>query len=255
MLTANLGIALGTLGKKVTILDADLAMANLALVLGMYRVESSLLDALRGKADISDVLHENYGIKIVPMGVRFEEVYEVLSKIKPEQVEATVNELLRQTEFLLIDAAAGIQDSTITSISAAREMLLVCNPTYTSLVDAHKVARYANLLDCWTRGLVVNRMGKRTDLTPSEIETFMGRTLGEVPILAEIPEDPKVQEAEREGVPVVVYEPDCDASIAINELAKVVAGEGDLPYIPFRPQEVRETTKRLIRAFTGRQVG
>jgi MinD-like ATPase involved in chromosome partitioning or flagellar assembly len=82
----------------------------------------------------------------------------------------------------------------------------------------------------------------------------MGRALGSAPILAEIPEDSKVQEAEREGVPVVVYEPDCDASIAINELAKVIVGEADLPYIPFKPQEVRETTKRLIRALTGRQI-
>jgi septum site-determining protein MinD len=254
MLTANLGIALGMLGKKVTILDADLAMANLALVLGIHRVERSFLDALTGKADISEVVHENYGIGIVPTGFRFEDAHEALSKIKSERVEEIANELLGQTEFLLIDAAAGIQDSTVVSIAAAREMLLVCNPTYTSLVDAYKVARYANLLDCWTRGVAVNRVGKRADLSSGEIEAFMGRTLGGVPILAEIPEDPKVQEAEREGVPVVVYEPDCDASVAINELAKVIAGEADLPYAPFRAREVRETTKRLIRALTGRQI-
>lgn len=252
--TANLGIALGTLGKKVTILDADLAMANLGMVLGIHKVESSFLDALTGRTDISEVIHENYGIRIVPMGIRFEDAQDALSRVKRERVEEVVSEILRQTEFLLIDAAAGIQDTTLISISAAREMLLVCNPTYPSLVDAYKVARYANLLDCWTRGIVVNRMGKRTDLTSAEIETFMGRALGSAPILAEIPEDPKVQEAEREGVPVVVYEPDCDASIAINDLAKVIIGEKDLPYVPFKPQEIRETTKRLIRALTGRQI-
>jgi septum site-determining protein MinD len=252
--TANLGIALGTLGKKVTILDADLAMANLGMVLGIHKVEASFLDALTGKAGISEVIHENYGIKIVPMGIRFEDAQDALSRVKRERVEEVVSELLGQTEFLLIDAAAGIQDTTLISISAAREMFLVCNPTYPSLVDAYKVARYANLLDCWTRGIVVNRMGKKTDLTTTEIETFMGRALGSAPILAEIPEDPKVQEAEREGVPVVVYEPDCDASIAINDLAKVIVGEKDLPYVPFKPQEIRETTKRLIRALTGRQV-
>jgi septum site-determining protein MinD len=32
-LTANLGIALGSLGHDVTILDGDLAMANLAIIM------------------------------------------------------------------------------------------------------------------------------------------------------------------------------------------------------------------------------
>ena len=80
----------------------------------------------------------------------------------------------------------------------------------------------------------------------------MGRTLGPIQILAEIPEDEKVQEAEREGVPVVIYEPECDASVAIDELAKVVVGEAELPYKPYEDQAVAETTERLVRALTGR---
>jgi septum site-determining protein MinD len=253
-LTANLGVALGALERDTTILDADLAMANLALVLGMHKVESSFLDALVGRADVSDILYENYGIKVVPMGFRFEDVHEVLSKVKRERVEEVIKELLKETEFLLIDAPAGIQDATIISIAAAREMLPVCNPTYTSLVDAYKTIRFANILGSWTRGLVVNRTGKAADLSVDEVEQFMGRALGSLPVLADIPEDPKVQEAEREGVPVVVYEPGCEASVAINELAKVIAGEADLPYAPWEEREVGETAKRLIRALTGRRV-
>jgi MinD-like ATPase involved in chromosome partitioning or flagellar assembly len=74
-----------------------------------------------------------------------------------------------------------------------------------------------------------------------------------MPVLAEIPEDSKVQEAEMDGVPVVVYEPDCKASVAINELAKFVAGESGLPYAPQEARDVKETTSRLIRALTGRR--
>jgi len=253
-LTANLGVALVALEHDTTILDADLTMANLALVLGMHKVESSLLDALMGRADVSDVVYKNYGIKVVPMGFRFEDVHEVLSKVKRERVEETINELLSQTEFLLIDAPAGIQDATIISIAAMREMIPVCNPVYTSLVDAYKVVRLANVLGSWTRGVVVNRAGKAADLSTSEVEQFLGHTLGAMPVLTEIPEDPKVQEAEREGIPVVVYEPDCEASIAVNELAKIVAGEADLPYVPYEEPAVKETTSRLIRALTGRRV-
>lgn len=228
-------------------------MANLGIIMGMHKCEVSFLDVLTGKADVKDVIYENHGIKVIPTGFRFEDVHDVLSKVKRERVEEVVREILRQTEFLLIDAPAGITDATIISIAAAREMLPVCTPTYSSLVDCHKTIRLANVLGSWARGLVVNSSGKAADLSLSEIEHFMGRTLGAMPVIADIPEDPKVQEAEREGVPVVVYEPGCSASVAINELAKVVAGEADLPYVPHEEHESRETTKRLIRALTGRR--
>lgn len=254
VLTANLGIALSTLGHDTTILDGDLAMANLSIVMGMTKCETNFFDVLSGKADIADALYENYKVKVLPCGFRFEDAHEMLSKVKRERVEEVVRELLKQTEFLLIDAPAGISDATIISIAAAREMLPVCNPTYTSLVDAYKTIRLANVLGSWTRGLVVNRTGKTADLSTSEVEHFMSRALGAMPVLAEIPEDKKVQEAEREGIPVVVYEPECEASLAINRLAKVIAGEADLPYVPAERREVRATTERLIRALTGRQV-
>ncbi len=253
-LTANLGVALGALGKKVIILDGDLAMANLSIVMGLTKCETNFFDVLSGKADVNEALYTNYGIKVLPCGFRFEDVHDALSKVKRERVEEVINELLRQTEFLLIDAPAGIQDTTIISIAAAREMIPVCNPTYTSLVDAYKIVRLANVLGSWTRGMVANRTGKAADLSTEEIEQFMGRTLGAMPVLADIPEDPKVQEAERDGVPVVVYEPECEASVAINELAKLVAGEADLPYVPYEEPAIRETTSRLIRALTGRSV-
>jgi MinD-like ATPase involved in chromosome partitioning or flagellar assembly len=61
-ITANLGIALGTLGHDVTILDGDLAMANLGIILGMTKYELSFLDVLAGRASVRDVICKNYGI-------------------------------------------------------------------------------------------------------------------------------------------------------------------------------------------------
>jgi septum site-determining protein MinD len=252
-LTANLGIAIGALGHKVTVLDGDIAMANLGIIMGMSHCEVSFLDVISDKAKLEEAMYSNYGIQVVPCGFRFEDVHEVISKVSQKRVEEIVNELLRQTEFLLIDAPAGIADATLISIAATREMLPVCNPTYSSLVDAYKVIRFANILGTWSRGIVTNRVGKSANLSKAEIEEFMGKTIGSMSVLTEIPEDPKVQEAEREGIPVVIYEPECPASIAIHELAKVVTGEADLPYKPYEERSVAETTQRLIRALTGRR--
>ena len=53
---------------------------------------------------------------------------------------------------------------------------------------------------------------------------------------------------------MVVYEPGCEASVVINELAKVVDGESYLSYVPYEEPAVKETTSRLTRALTGRRV-
>jgi MinD-like ATPase involved in chromosome partitioning or flagellar assembly len=129
--------------------------------------------------------------------------------------------------------------------------LPVCNPTYTSLVDVYKVIRFANVMGAWSRGLVVNRTGKRAEVPPEEIEEFMGRTLGGLPIIAQIPEDSKVQEAELQGTPVIAYDPDCPASTAIHELAEIIAGEAEPPYLK-EGRVLSESTERLVRALTGR---
>jgi septum site-determining protein MinD len=127
MITANLGIALSNLGHETTILDGDIAMANLAIIMGLSKTELSFLDVLLGRADVADATYSNHGVKVIPCGFRFEDVHDALSKVKRERVEEIVGELLRRTEFMLIDAPAGITDATIISIAAAREMIPVTN--------------------------------------------------------------------------------------------------------------------------------
>lgn len=253
MLTANLGIAIASEGHDVTILDGDLSMANLAIVMGMHSSPMTFLNVLAGEANPEEAIYENHGVKVVPTGFRFEDTYEILSDANPDDVKNAVEKILRQTEFLLIDAPAGITDATVISLASAREMIPVTNPNYSSLVDCYKTIRLANVLGSWTRGLVINRAGKSSDISRDEVEHFMGKTIGALPILSEIPEDPKVQEAEREEVPVTVYEPESPASIAIHELAKLVTGESDLPYNPYEESEIDETVQRLCRALTGRR--
>ncbi len=252
-LTANLGIALANEGHDVTILDADLTMANLGIIIGMDNCEVSFLDVLSGQVDLEEAIYQDYGVKVVPTGFRFEDVHETLSDVDSESVESAVGEILRRTEILLIDVPAGMTDNSIISIAAAREMLPVTNPNYSSIVDTYKTIRLANVVDTWTRGLVLNRVGRSSDISQGEIEHFMGKTLGSVSIISEIPEDEVVQEAERAGTPVTVYEPEARASKSIYELSKVITGESELPYEPYEEKEIDRTIKRLSRALTGRR--
>ncbi len=250
-LTANLGIALANEGHDVTILDADLNMANLGIIMGLKNPPVSFLDVLTGEADYEESIYEDYGVKIVPTGFRFEDIHESLENIEKEHVEQKISKLLKQTEFLLIDAPAGMTDTTIISIAAAREMLPITNPNYSSLVDCYKTIRLANVVDTWTRGLVVNRVGRSSDISKGEIEHFMGKTVGSLPILEEIPEDETVQKAERSETPLMIYEPESRAARQIYDLAELITGEKNLPYEPYEESEIDKTVERLSKALLG----
>lgn len=66
-ITANLGVALSTYGEETLVLDADVAMANLELILGMEGKSVTLHDVLSGDASIEDAIYEGPGgVKVVP---------------------------------------------------------------------------------------------------------------------------------------------------------------------------------------------
>ena len=69
-LTANLGIALAKAGKKVLLVDADVAMANLSLILGMQSSPITLHDVLLGESQVHDSIYDGpSGLHFIPSGL------------------------------------------------------------------------------------------------------------------------------------------------------------------------------------------
>lgn len=69
-ITANLGIALVQRGNKVLLVDADVAMANLSLLLGMQSSPITLHDVLLGEATIRDATYDGPGgVHFIPSGL------------------------------------------------------------------------------------------------------------------------------------------------------------------------------------------
>lgn len=66
-LTANIGVALAQMGLKVLLIDADVAMANLSLILGMQSSPITLHDVLLGESNIQDAIYDGpAGVFLVP---------------------------------------------------------------------------------------------------------------------------------------------------------------------------------------------
>ncbi len=238
-MTVNLGITLAQFGRNVTLLDADIEMANLGIHLGMEGMEVTLHTVLSGDANINEAVYLGpAGIKVVPSGVSLEG----LRRVDPDKLEAALREIMGTTDLLLIDAPAGLGKSALISIATSQKVLLVVNPDITSMSDALKTRLVAEKFGCEIIWVVVNRSSdnpaKYDELSVEEVETIL-----EHKVLAVIPEDPKFKSALAYGTPITLLFPESPGSIAIKKLAADLIGE---TYVPPHIEE-EGFLKRLVR--------
>jgi septum site-determining protein MinD len=222
---ANLAIALAQFGRDVTLLDADIEMANLEIHLGMEGMETTLNTALSGDAPIKDAVYNGpAGIKVIPAGIPLER----LRKVDPDRLESVLREIMGTTEILLIDAPAGLGKSAIISIATSQKVILVANPDITSMSDALKTRLVAEKLGSDIVGVVLNRVSGNPDqygeLSVGEVETIL-----EYKVLAVVPEDPKFKLALAYGMPAILRFPNAPGPVAIKKLAADLIGETYTP--------------------------
>jgi len=212
-LTANLGIALAKMGKTTVIVDGSFTTPNLALLFKLERVVYTLNDVLAGEATLADVMYDGPGgVKIVPAAVTLEQIRKVRSERLPEMLR----ELPKGTDFLLIDAPGGLRRETVSALRSGQELLLVMTPEMTAVSDSLKTRLIGEFLGIKPIGAVLNRRRKEEfGLTKNEIKTILN-----LPVLAEIPEDTSVKKALKQGQPVIELSPKSSASKAIKALAK-----------------------------------
>ncbi|MBO8182295.1 MAG: P-loop NTPase [Archaeoglobus sp.] len=239
VLAANIGITLSLYGKDVTILDADIAMANLELILGMEGMPITLQHVLSGEASVEEAIYTGPGgVKIVPAGISLEG----LRKVNPDLLENVLLSILERTEILILDAPAGLEKSAIIALASANELLLVVNPEISSITDGLKTKMVAERLGTRLLGIVVNRVtSSGIDMAKKEIEAILeGR------VIAVIPEDPEVRKSAAFGQPVVLRTPNSPAARAIKQLAAKIGG---VKYVEEYAEVKESPIKKLLKIF------
>jgi septum site-determining protein MinD len=216
--TANLGIALAEHNRKTIILDADIAMANLALLLGMEKVEVTLHDVLAGEKDIKDAIYDGpKGIMIVPCGISLAG----FQKSHPERLQEALMDLLEEGEFLLIDAPAGLGKDGIIPMAIADEIILVLNPEPSSISDGLKIKLMADTIETPMRGIILNRVrGREGEIKKEKVEKIF-----DLDVLAAVPEDTSVIDSIAARKPVILTNSTSSAAIAYKKLAADLIGE------------------------------
>ena len=155
--SVNLGIALCRKGRRVTLLDADLGLANVDVLLGL-KPTSTLKNVLEGSATLQDVLIEGpEGIHIVPAASGLHEMAS-LGPAEHAGIIGAFNDIAHQMDVLLIDTAAGISSEVTSFLCAAQEIIMVVCDEPASITDAYALIKVLSTHHKVSRVRIVSNM-------------------------------------------------------------------------------------------------
>ena len=141
--SVNLAIALASTGKDVTILDADLGLANIDVMLGLHS-DKNLSNVMKGECDLEEVLLDGpNGIKVIPASSGVKDMAE-MSPAQHAGLVSAFSELSHNIDILLVDTAAGISDSVVSFSRAAQEVIVVVCDEPASITDAYALIKLLN---------------------------------------------------------------------------------------------------------------
>jgi septum site-determining protein MinD len=221
--SANLGVALASLGYKVVCLDADIGLRNLDVVLGLEnRIVYDVVDVIEGRCRLKQAMIRDK---------RFPELYLIpaaqtrdKNALSPSDMINLCNELRPDVDWIVIDSPAGIERGFRNAIAPADVILVVTNPEVSAVRDADRIIGIIESEEKGPAHLVINRLNinlvKRGDmLSADDIIDLLA-----IDLVGIIPEDENVVISTNKGTPIVL-DPKSKAGQAFMNIAKRINGE------------------------------
>ncbi len=142
-ITVNLAVSLAQQGQKVLVMDGDLGLANIDVLLGLSP-GYNLSHVINGECSLEDTIIEGpAGIKIIPASSGTRSMAD-LSPAENAGIIRAFSELTTPVDTLMIDTAAGLSESVVSYIRAAREVIVVVCDEPASITDAYAMIKVMN---------------------------------------------------------------------------------------------------------------
>lgn len=227
--TANLGVALARMNKKVVLIDADIGLRNLDIVMGLEnRIVYDLVDVVEGRAKVRQAMikHKLFNdLYVIPAAQTRDK-----TAVSPADMVSICDQIRADFDYILIDSPAGIERGFRNAVAPADEVLIVTNPEVSAVRDADRIV---GLLEAENKGpgkLIINRIKpeqvKRGEmLSADDVHDILA-----IKIIGIVPEDESVVPASNSGIPVTLNE-GSRAGVAFRNIARRLTGE-DVPFMP-----------------------
>lgn len=229
----NLAVALAQAGKRVGIMDADIYGPNLPLMFGV--------DAAPAVRDDKIVPLEAFGVGIVSLGFLIDREQPAIWR--GPIVMKVITQFLRdvhwgQLDYLLVDMPPGTGDAQLSLVQATQVhgAVIVTTPQQLAVGDALRGVRMFERTGVPVLGIVENMSYFENPVTGKPIAIFgsgggeqLARECG-LPLIGQIPLDPRIQEGGDTGRPIVEVEPESRAARALHHVAERVMQRLDERY-------------------------
>lgn len=225
--TANLGLALAELGQAVTILDADLGMANVDLLLGLNS-GGTLTHLINGEKTLDEIVIEGPGgLRVIPGASGLAD----LANLNEWQFGRLLDSLMQveeSSDIVLVDTGAGLSRNVTNFFLAADEVLLVTNPEPPATLDAYGVLKtLAEQNNRQRVSLIINRAATTAEAlaVADRLADTAERFLGFRPeYLGAVLEDRHAVEAVKRQALLVQQYPNSSAAQSVRRLAAQLTG-------------------------------
>ncbi len=224
-LAVSLSIALAQGGSSLTLLDADLGLANINVILGIIP-KYNLYHVIKGKKRLKDIIIDiPEGIKIIAGASGFHQLANLDTKQRMGFIKS-VSEL-DSDDFMIIDTGAGVSQNVLSFVMASDEVIVVTTPEPTAITDAYGIIKSiaAQSADKSVK-LLVNRVasvaeGKRV---AQRVINIAGQFLNvKVENLGFVFDDIYVPKSVRIQKPFILSYPKSKASVCISMIADRIA--------------------------------
>lgn len=250
-LTANLGVALAKLGHTVSVLDADFGLRNLDLLLGLEnRIVYTAQDVLAETCRLEQALVKHKlvpSLTLLPAGNP-----RMLEWLTPEDMRRIASLLAERSEYVLIDAPAGVEQGFRNAAAASDEAIVVTNPEVSAVRDADRVIGLLGTMQVEPVQLVLNRVRPKMVMNQEMLSVEEVRDILALPLLGLVVEDEQVIISTNRGEPLTLRDNPSPAGRDYRDVARRLCGENVPLNDPTRERQgLRARLMNKIRTTTG----
>ncbi len=242
--TANLAVALASMGNRVVAIDGDIGLRNLDVIMGLEnRIVYTLIDALEGQCRLNQTLIRDKRVENLYM------IPTAQSKTKDavtsDQMKGVCDELRNDFDYIIVDSPAGIEFGFKNSAAGADEALVVTTPEVSAVRDADRIIGLLESMEKSPISLIVNRirphMVKSGDmLGVSDVLDILA-----IDLIGMVPDDESVVTSANRGEPLTLSA-DSPAAQAFKNIACRIAGQ-NVPFLSLEATEGLSLFGRLKR--------
>jgi len=221
-ISLNLALCLASRGYRTCLFDADMGLANVDILLGIYP-EYDLADVILGQMSIRDIIIRDYnGIDIIPGSSGVAKI----ADLEAGQIDRLIRSFseIDLYDFIIFDTSAGISKNVVSFCMTSPEIILIVTPEPTSLTDAYALLKILSLNGFNGSIMVAINQSKEVQLARVVYAKFKGTVQKFLPInlipLGVVIQDPIVPRAVKRQRPFFLLNPDSIASKCIINMAK-----------------------------------